>query len=182
MRSHKPPSRATSTSSIVPAASRSFPSRNGLTRRATFREKLLRPRSLFPPKPAPFTRQMLTQDLLTTRTPEAHEKAVKEFATLPQRGPVCAHRPESGDSRLSLLSGRRRMGWAGGGSHARRDLCECKRGGVCSWPDGEQADGSTGERIYHNQCSLCHGKDLAGSPPLYPSLVDVGKRLSPATD
>ncbi len=38
---------------------------------------------------------------------------------------------------------------------------------------------STGERIYHNQCSLCHGKDLAGTPPLYPSLVDVGKRLSP---
>ena len=39
---------------------------------------------------------------------------------------------------------------------------------------------STGERIYHNQCSLCHGKDLSGSPPVYPSLVDVGKRLTPA--
>jgi quinoprotein glucose dehydrogenase len=42
-----------------------------------------------------------------------------------------------------------------------------------------QPTASTGARIYHNQCSLCHGKDLAGSPPQYPSLVDVGKRLSP---
>ncbi len=39
-----------------------------------------------PGLPAPFTRQMLTADLLTTRTPEAHEQAVKEFATFRSGG------------------------------------------------------------------------------------------------
>jgi quinoprotein glucose dehydrogenase len=39
-----------------------------------------------PAMPAPFTRQMLTQDLLTTRTPEAHARAVKEFATFRSGG------------------------------------------------------------------------------------------------
>jgi mono/diheme cytochrome c family protein len=37
---------------------------------------------------------------------------------------------------------------------------------------------STGERTYHNQCSVCHGDKRAGSPPTYPSLLDVGNRLS----
>jgi mono/diheme cytochrome c family protein len=37
---------------------------------------------------------------------------------------------------------------------------------------------STGERTYHNQCSVCHNDDRSGSPPTYPSLVDIGKRLS----
>src|SRR5216684_5708806 len=37
---------------------------------------------------------------------------------------------------------------------------------------------STGERTYHNLCSVCHNDDRKGSPPTYPSLVDVGTRLT----
>ena len=37
---------------------------------------------------------------------------------------------------------------------------------------------STGERTYHNQCSICHGDKRTGSPPTYPSLVDVDETLS----
>ncbi len=76
----KQPSRGTCIYSTVPMASRSFLSRNGLTRRATFQEKLLRRRNLRPPRLRRSPGRTLTQDLLTTRTPEAHEKAVKEFA------------------------------------------------------------------------------------------------------
>ena len=39
---------------------------------------------------------------------------------------------------------------------------------------------STGERTYHNQCSVCHNDDRKGSPPTYPSLIDVGSRLTQA--
>jgi quinoprotein glucose dehydrogenase len=31
-----------------------------------------------------------------------------------------------------------------------------------------------------NQCAVCHGETMAGSPPAIPSLVGVGKRLSTA--
>jgi mono/diheme cytochrome c family protein len=37
---------------------------------------------------------------------------------------------------------------------------------------------SEGEKIYRDQCAVCHGVDRAGSPPAFPSLVDETKRLS----
>jgi len=32
--------------------------------------------------------------------------------------------------------------------------------------------------LYKNNCGGCHGDDLKGAPPTFPSLVDIGKRLS----
>ena len=29
-----------------------------------------------------------------------------------------------------------------------------------------------------NQCAVCHGVDREGSPPSFPSLVDIGKKLT----
>ncbi len=40
-----------------------------------------------PTKPAPFSRQLLTKDLLTTRTPEAHAWAVEQFGRMRSEGP-----------------------------------------------------------------------------------------------
>ncbi|MEO8371098.1 MAG: PQQ-binding-like beta-propeller repeat protein, partial [Candidatus Solibacter sp.] len=39
-----------------------------------------------PTKPAPFARQLLTEDMLTTRTPEAHEWALTKFRELRSEG------------------------------------------------------------------------------------------------
>jgi quinoprotein glucose dehydrogenase len=33
--------------------------------------------------------------------------------------------------------------------------------------------------LYKNNCGECHGDDLKGAPPTFPSLVDIGKRRSP---
>jgi len=40
-----------------------------------------------PVKPAPLAREFRTEDMLTTRTPEAHEWAVKQFRPLVSQGP-----------------------------------------------------------------------------------------------
>jgi quinoprotein glucose dehydrogenase len=133
-----------------------------------------------PTMPAPFTRQMLTQDLLTTRTPEAHARALKEFATFRSGGQFL---PIGLDQETVVfpcfLGGAE---WGGpavdrtrGVIYVNANETACVLGLTENQPTA-----STGGRIYHNQCSLCHGKDLSGSPPNYPSLVDVGKRLSPA--
>src|SRR5258708_13917206 len=37
-----------------------------------------------------------------------------------------------------------------------------------------------GRGIYLNQCGVCHGDKMMGSPPALPSLVGIGDRLSPA--
>ncbi len=137
------------------------------------------PTQPLPTIPAPFTRQQLTPDLLTTRTPEAHQKAVKEFATFRSGGqfvpiglnqetvvfPCFLGGAEWGGPAVDRLRGVIYV-------NANEMAC------VLALTENQPA-ASTGARIYHNQCSLCHGKDLAGSPPQYPSLVDVGKRLSP---
>ena len=35
-----------------------------------------------------------------------------------------------------------------------------------------------GAIIYRDQCSVCHGADRSGSPPTFPSLIDIDKRLT----
>ena len=47
------------------------------------------PTQPFPLKPAPFARQTLTEDLLTTRTPEMHRWAVEHFETFRAPGNSC---------------------------------------------------------------------------------------------
>jgi len=43
-------------------------------------------RAAFPTRPAPFARQLLTKDLLTTRTPEAHQWALEKFKQFRSEG------------------------------------------------------------------------------------------------
>jgi glucose dehydrogenase len=130
-----------------------------------------------PDAPAPFGRQRLTEDMLTTRTPEAHAWAVKEFRTFQSGGqfvPFLADKQtvvfpgfdgggEWGGPALDPATGTlyvasTEMAWTGG-------LTEARQGG------------SPGARIYQSQCAVCHGVDRAGAPPAFPSLVDVLKRL-----
>ncbi len=130
--------------------------------------------------PAPFTRQQLTPDLLTTRTPEAHEKAAKEFATFRSGGQFVPIGLNQETVVFPCFLGGAEWGGPAvdrtrGVIYVNANEMACVLGLTENQPTA-----STGARIYHNQCSLCHGKDLAGSPPQYPSLIDVGKRLSPA--
>ena len=64
---------------LFPIEYRTFPA-------STCEAKRPRRRSRCPTKPAPFARQMLTEDMLTTRTPEAHRWALEQFRDVPQRG------------------------------------------------------------------------------------------------
>jgi quinoprotein glucose dehydrogenase len=136
------------------------------------------PTQPFPTMPAPFTRQMLTPDLLTNRTPATHAAALKEFAGFRSGGQFL---PIGLDHETVVfpcfLGGAE---WGGPAVDRTRGVIyvNANEAACVLALTQNRPTASTGERIYHNQCSLCHGKDLEGSPPLYPSLVDVGKRLS----
>jgi quinoprotein glucose dehydrogenase len=136
------------------------------------------PTQPFPTMPEPFTRQRLTQDLLTIRTPEAHQAALKEFVSFRSGGQFV---PIGLDQETVVfpcfLGGAE---WGGPAVDRRRGVIyvNANEAACVLALTQNRPTASTGERIYHNQCSLCHGKDLEGSPPLYPPLVDVGKRLS----
>jgi quinoprotein glucose dehydrogenase len=128
-----------------------------------------------PTTPAPYARQILTENMLTNRTPQAHAWAVHEFHTLQSAGqfvPLNLERqtvvfpgfdggaewggpavdPETGIIYINANE----MAWAG-------QLAENK------------PSGASGASLYQEQCSLCHGDDRRGSPPAFPSLVDIGK-------
>lgn len=42
------------------------------------------------------------------------------------------------------------------------------------------AAASHGAEVYAANCAMCHGKNREGNPPVFPSLVGVGTRLTPA--
>lgn len=155
---------------LFPIHERPFPS-------STVLGEKLSPTQPVPELPAPFGRQQLTADMLTERTPEAHAWAVREFSRLRSNGqfyPLAVDQqtvvfpgfdgggewsgpavdPETG----TLFVGSTEMAWLGG-------LNAVKSGG------------STGEQIYRLQCAICHGENRAGSPPTFPSLVNVERRL-----
>ena len=133
-----------------------------------------------PLAPEPFARQLLTEDLLTERTPEAHAWAVQEFSTYLSGGQFV---PTALDKETVVfpcfLGGAE---WGGPAVDPRRGVIFINSNEwacVVALTENKPAR-STGERTYHNQCSVCHNDDRKGSPPTYPSLVDIGKKLSQA--
>jgi glucose dehydrogenase len=131
-----------------------------------------------PLSPEPFARQVLTSDLLTERTPEAHTWAEKEFSTYLSGGQFI---PTALDKETVVfpcfLGGAE---WGGPAVDPKRAILfvnSNEAACVIALTENKPAR-STGERTFHNQCSVCHNDDRTGSPPTYPSLVDAGKRLS----
>jgi len=130
-----------------------------------------------PAIPAPFGRQQLTADMLTNRTPQEHAWAVSEFGKLRSNGqfyPFAVGQqtvifpgfdgggewsgPTIDPSTDTLFVGSTEMAWLGG---------------LDEVVSGE----SPGEQIYRQECAICHGANRAGSPPTFPPLVDVEKRI-----
>jgi glucose dehydrogenase len=132
-----------------------------------------------PDWPEPFARQRLTEDMLTTRTPEAHAWAEKEFQNNIRSGgqflPFALEKqtvvfpgfdggaewggPAVDPVHNVLFVNANEMVWLGGLT-----------------PVGQA--GSPGEQVYREQCAVCHGLDRSGSPPSFPALTDLGKRLT----
>jgi quinoprotein glucose dehydrogenase len=136
------------------------------------------PTQPMPVLPKPFARQRLTADMLTNRTPEAHRDALKRFLTFRSEGQFV---PFSLDRQTVVFPGFDGGGeWGGPAIDPKRGVIYVNSNEM-AWTGGltaEKPAASLGERIYQNQCSMCHGLDRAGSPPAFPSLLGIETRLS----
>ena len=130
--------------------------------------------------PEPFARQRLTEQMLTNRTPEANKTAREKFRTLRSEGQFV---PFSVDAQTIVFPG------FDGGAEWGGSAVDTKTGVIyinaneMAWTGGltENKSGSgPGEETYNNLCATCHGDHREGSPPAFPSLVGVDKRLSAA--
>jgi quinoprotein glucose dehydrogenase len=133
-----------------------------------------------PSIPAPFARQLLTADMLTTRTPEAHAWAVEQFKTFRSAGQFV---PLSLDKQTVVFPGfDGGAEWGGPALDPRTGVIYINSNDI-AWTGGlteNQPGGGVGSTLYQNQCAACHGADRRGSPGAFPSLVDIDKRLSDA--
>lgn len=139
------------------------------------------PTQPIPQLPLPYARQLLTADMLTTRPPEAHAWAVEQFKTFRSEGQFV---PFSVDKQTVVFPGfDGGAEWGGPAVDPRSAVIYINANDV-AWTGGltaNEAGSSVGAALYANQCSSCHGADRRGSPPAFPSLIGVDKRLSDAS-
>jgi quinoprotein glucose dehydrogenase len=131
-----------------------------------------------PTRPVPFARQLLTEDLLTTRTPEMHQWALDKFKKFRSEGQFV---PFSVGTETIIFPGYDGAAeWGGPAVDTETGIIYINSNEM-AWT-GALAP-NTGENsprgIYMSQCSVCHGENMAGSPPAMPSLVGIGDRISP---
>jgi glucose dehydrogenase len=132
-----------------------------------------------PSLPAPYARQLLTGDMLTTRTPEAHQWAIEQFKQIRSEGQFV---PFSIDKQTIVFPGfDGGAEWGGPAVDPRSGVIYINSNDV-AWTGGltENKKGDAGSTLYQTQCASCHGVDRKGSPPTFPSLIGVDKRLSTA--
>ncbi len=112
-----------------------------------------------PTKPAPYSRQLLTADLLTNRTPEAHQWAIERFQNFHSAGQF-----------VPLSIGEDTVVFPGfdGGAEWGGSAVDLKKGILYDSP----------KAVYLNQCGVCHGEKMEGSPPAIPSLAGLADRVS----
>jgi quinoprotein glucose dehydrogenase len=131
-----------------------------------------------PTKPVPFARQLLTEDMLTNRTPEAHEYALKIFRTFRSEGQFV---PFGLNTQTVIFPGFNGGAEWGGPAVDPKTRVIYINANELAWTGGLRENNGVrdlGATIYRSRCGLCHGDDKTGSPPAFPSLLDIDKRLS----
>lgn len=130
-----------------------------------------------PTEPAPFARQLLTADMLTNRTPQAHAWALKQLRNFVSEGQF-----------VPVGVGKPTIIWPGtdGGSEWGGPAVDTATGvlyvnandspWVYELVKNTSVEG-TARGLYVGSCAPCHGVNMAGSPPAYPSLIGIRNSL-----
>ena len=156
---------------LYPLESRKYPA-SDLKGEVAAREQSL------PTKPAPYARQRLTEDMLTNRTPEAHQFAVEQFRSFRSDGQFV---PLSTDKNTIIFPGFDGGAEWGGPAYDPETGILYVNANEMAWAvelAKNTGDPSSGKGIYQSQCTICHRDDMKGSPPLFPSLVGMRDRMT----
>ena len=131
-----------------------------------------------PTKPAPYARQLLTEDMLTTRTPEVHQWALEQFRNSRSEGQFV---PFGLGKDTVIFPGFDGGAEWGGPAVDPETATIYINSNEMAWMAalGENTDSSGPKAIYMSQCAVCHGDTMAGSPPAIPSLIGVNGHLTP---
>ncbi len=130
-----------------------------------------------PTRPAPYSRQLLTEELLTDRTPEVHQWALTQFRKFRSAGQFV---PLTVDQDTVIFPGfDGGAEWGGPAVDPETGIIYVNANDV-AWTGALTANTgeNSGRGIYLSQCGVCHGETLMGSPPSIPALADLGDRIT----
>jgi quinoprotein glucose dehydrogenase len=133
-----------------------------------------------PTKPRPFARQLLTEDILTNRTPEAHAAVLEMFRKFRSEGQFIP--PSVGKETVSFPGMDGGAEWGGPAFDPETGLLYVNSNEM-AWlyalaESPAPGTETNGRQLYLKECASCHRDDLTGAPPQFPSLVGIGQRLS----
>lgn len=132
-----------------------------------------------PTKPAPFARQRLTEDMLTTRTPEVHAWAEQQFSMFRSDGQFV---PFTVGKKTIIFPGfDGGAEWGGPALDPQTGVLYVNANDV-AWTGelAENTEENSPKALYMSQCAVCHGETMQGSPPAIPALTGVSERMSDA--
>ena len=130
-----------------------------------------------PTKPAPYARQLLTEDMLSNRTPAVHEWALKQFRTFRSGGQFV---PLEVDRETVFFPGfDGGAEWGGQAFDPSTGLLYVNANDI-AWTSSltESRGGKSSRQLYLEHCATCHGDNLAGAPPQIPALANLNGFLS----
>lgn len=129
-----------------------------------------------PVRPAPFSRQALTEDLLTQRTPESHRWALEQFKKMRSGGQFL---PFAVGTETVIFPGfDGGAEWGGSAFDPETGLYYVNANDM-PWTSSlaENEAGMSGRQLYLRNCGTCHGDQRKGAPPQMPALDSLaGKR------
>jgi quinoprotein glucose dehydrogenase len=140
-------------------------------------DEVTNPAQPIPTTPPPFARQQLTAEMLTQRTPEAHQDAVERFKGMRSSGQFV---PPSREGTIIFPGFDGGAEWGGPAFDPTTGLLYVNSNEM-AWvlrmvEQKPATDHPTGQTIYQKECSACHGAEMKGSPPEFPSLVGIAHR------
>ena len=132
-----------------------------------------------PVKPAPFARQRLTENLLSERTPEVHQWAVEKFRGFRSEGQFVPFGVGKDTVIFPGFDGGAE--WGGAAADPETGILYVNANDV-AWTGAlaENTAENSPKSLYLNQCGVCHGEKMAGSPPAIPALLGIAGRMSEA--
>jgi quinoprotein glucose dehydrogenase len=128
-----------------------------------------------PTKPAPFSRQNLTESQLTNRTPEIHRWALEKFHTFRSQGQFVPF--TIGKDTVVFPGYDGGAEWGGPAVDPQTAIIYVNANDIAWTGALAENQNFTGPRaMFQSQCSICHGDNRTGSLPAFPSLIGVTTR------